>query len=270
MKKYTFAAIFIITIFLVSCLSIIGNVLSDYTISGVIVERLDSNYSRLRINIDGKNVSYYTENGKYGYLYRKSKGGYRLSNGQHSIYAYSGSTRSDTIYFVINNDRHNFTVNYKKNEESYVIELKEISITPITKKYNNTTENLNNIDKAIKISFDTIDPYLSNNIKIAVINIFSSDKNISEYVLEELSVYLVNSRKYSIVDRKTLDTIRQEQRFQMAGEVDDNSAIAIGQFSGANVVITGSITGEGQMRRLRLKALDVKTAQILAMSSEKL
>jgi hypothetical protein len=37
---------------------------------------------------------------------------------------------------------------------------------------------------------------------------------------------------------------------------------------GANIVITGSISGVGSTRRLRLKALDVKTAEIVAMASE--
>jgi hypothetical protein len=54
----------------------------------------------------------------------------------------------------------------------------------------------------------------------------------------------------------------------MTGEVDDNSIISIGHILGAGVVITGSIDGVGN--RLRLKVLDVKTARILAMSSEKM
>jgi curli biogenesis system outer membrane secretion channel CsgG len=50
--------------------------------------------------------------------------------------------------------------------------------------------------------------------------------------------------------------------------VDDDSAVSIGKLLGANIVITGSITGVGSARRLRLKTLDVKTAEIVTMASE--
>jgi len=65
-----------------------------------------------------------------------------------------------------------------------------------------------------------------------------------------------------------LDIIRAEQNFQMSGEVSEESAISIGQMLGANIVITGSITGTGTNQRLSIKALDVKTAQIVTMVRE--
>jgi curli biogenesis system outer membrane secretion channel CsgG len=69
------------------------------------------------------------------------------------------------------------------------------------------------------------------------------------------------------VDRQTLDVIRAELNFQHSGEVSDEDIISIGKFTGADVVITGAVSGRGEMRRLRLRVLDVKTAQILAMSA---
>ncbi|MDR1618408.1 MAG: CsgG/HfaB family protein, partial [Treponema sp.] len=62
---------------------------------------------------------------------------------------------------------------------------------------------------------------------------------------------------------------KNEQQFQISGEVDDNSAVSIGNMLGANIVITGTIGGTESTRRLRMKALDVKTAEILAMASER-
>jgi len=122
-------------------------------------------------------------------------------------------------------------------------------------------------DNAIAKSYDTLQQSIANGSKIAIVSI-SPDSSESAFILEELMIKFVNSRKFVVVDRHTLDTIRQEQRFQLTGEVSDESAISIGQFLGADVVITGNITGSDNQRRLRLKALDVKTAQILAMSSE--
>jgi hypothetical protein len=65
-----------------------------------------------------------------------------------------------------------------------------------------------------------------------------------------------------------LDKIRTEQNFQLSGEVDDRSAVSIGKILGANIVITGSISGLGTSQRITIKALDVQTAQIITMARE--
>ena len=55
----------------------------------------------------------------------------------------------------------------------------------------------------------------------------------------------------------------------MSGHVDDNSAVSIGHFLGANIVITGEVVNVNKKQRLILKALDAKTAQIIAMTRRK-
>jgi hypothetical protein len=105
---------------------------------------------------------------------------------------------------------------------------------------------------------------------IAVLSISSRDREIAVFVMDEIEYQLVDSRKFEMVDRKMLDTIRNEQSFQASGEVSDDSAISIGNMLGANIVITGTITGTEDTRRLTLKALDVKTAKIVVMVREQL
>ena len=63
---------------------------------------------------------------------------------------------------------------------------------------------------------------------------------------------------------------RQEQNFQISGEVDDASAVSIGKILGANAVVTVNIDGTGDMRRLRLRALDTQTSQVIGAASERL
>ncbi|MDR1029451.1 MAG: CsgG/HfaB family protein [Treponema sp.] len=107
---------------------------------------------------------------------------------------------------------------------------------------------------------------------IAIINIATTTRDardMAEFVIDELAYLLVDTRKFKIVDRKSLDAIRAEQDFQFSGEVDDNSAVSIGKMLGASIVITGSISGSGSTRRLRVKALDVMTAEIMGMASER-
>jgi len=103
---------------------------------------------------------------------------------------------------------------------------------------------------------------------VAVLSIASRDANEGEFVLDELTFLLVNTNRFKVVDRRSLDAIQAEARFQYSGDVDDNSAVSIGKLLGANIVITGSVTGSGSTRRLRTKALNVQTAEILAMASE--
>ncbi|MDR0997984.1 MAG: CsgG/HfaB family protein, partial [Treponema sp.] len=90
-----------------------------------------------------------------------------------------------------------------------------------------------------------------------------------EFAVEELILFLVNSKRYSVVDRRSLDLIREEQNFQLSGEVDDDTAVSIGHLTGAEIVITGSISPYDAAKYLRLKALDVETGQIRAMSSRR-
>jgi hypothetical protein len=182
---------------------------------------------------------------------------------------------------------HTFTVrhdsnSYGENEfkdggdeydyQAYDVIIEEVIDTSVaqSKLRENSVAQGNLRDSAIKSAFETISGILPNGAKIAVVNVSSRDSAESEYIIEELSVLFVNSLKYTVVDRRALDAIRQEWNFQTSGEVDDDSIVFIGHFLGADIVLTGSISGEGEMRRLRFRALDVKTAQVLAMSSERL
>jgi hypothetical protein len=196
--------------------------------------------------------------------------GYKLKNGIHTIYVqgdrnYRGFHKSTAIRFTINNDRHYFVVDGKKVHPFVMVNTQIVPVEVRTQ-----PKNVSLIVTAINNSFNTISQRLPANSKIALINITSSNREESNFVLEELTVLFVNSRKFTIVDRQTLNAIRQERNFQLSGEVSDETIISIGNFTGADLVITGSISGVGEMRRLRLRALDVKSAEILVTSSEKM
>jgi len=123
---------------------------------------------------------------------------------------------------------------------------------------------------AIANASATMSEKITRNSTIAILSVYFSDRNTSEYVIGELEYNFVNTGKFRIVDRRRLDQIRTEQNFQLSGEVSDASAVSIGNMLGANIVITGEITGTGSNQRLILKALDVKTAQIITMAREQL
>ncbi|MCL2139979.1 MAG: CsgG/HfaB family protein [Treponema sp.] len=125
----------------------------------------------------------------------------------------------------------------------------------------------NDIKAAITNSFVELQSVINKESKIAIVNVSSSDTEMSEFVASELE-YLFVKTKFIIVDRAQLDLIRSEQHFQLSGEVDDNAIISIGRFAGANIVITGNISGSGSTRRLRLRALNIETAQVIGVASE--
>lgn len=54
--------------------------------------------------------------------------------------------------------------------------------------------------------------------------------------------------------------------FQLSGEISDNSAVSIGRWLGANIVITGEIVNVNRNQVLTLKAIDVETARIVGMT----
>jgi TolB-like protein len=129
--------------------------------------------------------------------------------------------------------------------------------------------NDNTIEGAVNRAAEALIVDLPNASTLAIISISSRDAEMAEFVIEELAYLMVETKKFKVVDRKSLDAIQAEQNFQYSGDVDDNSAVSIGKLLGASIVITGSISGSGSTRRLRAKALDVKTAEIVAMASER-
>ncbi|MCL2044395.1 MAG: penicillin-binding protein activator LpoB [Treponema sp.] len=123
---------------------------------------------------------------------------------------------------------------------------------------------LERLERVLDISAASLVESIPQNATIAILNIFSSDNIASEYVVDEIEFRLIRTRKFHVVDRRRLEQIRREQNFQMSGDVNDRSAVSIGNMLGASIVITGEISGN----RLMLRALDVQTARVIAMSRE--
>jgi TolB-like protein len=139
-----------------------------------------------------------------------------------------------------------------------------LSATSARKLTNSTT----GIEGAIFRACEALIADLPPKTSVAVLSVASRDRDMATFVIDELEFQLVDSHQFKVVDRKTLDTLRDEQKFQLSGDVDDKSAVSIGKMLGANAVITGSITGNGSTQRLTIKALDVQTAQIITMARE--
>ena len=105
--------------------------------------------------------------------------------------------------------------------------------------------------------------------RLATVYITAEDKSQTDFIAGELE-HILRRKGFVIIDRSELDRIRAEQQFGISGEVDDSTAARIGNIAGASVVITGRVDGEGNLRRLRLRALETSSGQVIGTASERL
>jgi hypothetical protein len=102
--------------------------------------------------------------------------------------------------------------------------------------------------------------------RIAISTRNTNDKIRTEYAAKELEEILVNG-KLTVVDRTSLDDVRKEQSLQYSGEFDKDAIADIGKFTGADIVLTVEIDYIGDSRTLRIRAIDVQTASMIASQS---
>jgi TolB-like protein len=125
----------------------------------------------------------------------------------------------------------------------------------------------NSIHKILPAMNKDLVEKIPGNSTVAILSILSDSPSLSENVIDEIELDLVDSRKFTVVDRRRLADIRKEQNFQLSGDVSDDSAVSIGHILGANIVIVGSITATATSGRVTLRALDVKTGEVIAIAS---
>ena len=127
----------------------------------------------------------------------------------------------------------------------------------------NTATAMDELDSSIREASNYFNGNIPKGSKLAILNLQSEYPNLSEYVVDELISNAISDRIFTVVDRVNLALIQQELTFQMSGEVSDETAVSIGQMLGAQTIISGTISKIGNLFRLRMRALDVETAQIL-------
>jgi hypothetical protein len=117
------------------------------------------------------------------------------------------------------------------------------------------------LDEAINDSMSYLAERLKPGTKVAVLN-FSAPPATANYVIDEMTVFLVDNSSVTVVDRSELELLRDEMKFQISGEVSDESAQSIGKKLGAQTIISGSLSPLGAMWRMRVRALEVETAKV--------
>ena len=103
--------------------------------------------------------------------------------------------------------------------------------------------------------------------KLAVINLDTQTAEVDEETAAGIIVFVenafVNVGKVRVVERKNIEEILSEYKFQSTGLIDENTAIEIGKLSGADIIVIGSINRVGGVFYLNIKLIEVKTGEII-------
>jgi len=248
----------------------------------VVVVKRNNNFAAsavgVNIHIDGENVS----SVRVG-----EATSFTVPNGHHVIHASHplgilGAAPSKKVPFDVNSEKITFLTGYHMGFWTGSTEMTRESIVPLENNVNNrqtatvNTESTNsgyiatdNIEDALVRAAQEVLKNVPQRSKIAIVYITSPNRSITDYISGELE-YIWVKEGHVITDRSQLDRLRQEQSLQLSGEIDDASAVEIGKFAGADIIITGRVDGEGDLQRLRLRALDTQTAQVVGVASERL
>jgi len=102
---------------------------------------------------------------------------------------------------------------------------------------------------------------------IAVVDFNDLPGNITElgrFLAEEFSAALSNNKRgFEVIERTHLKNIIKEHKLSLSGIIDLKTAQKIGEISGIEALVTGTITSFGESVRLSVKLLDTRTAKII-------
>jgi len=242
-----------------------------------IVVFMSKNQGNVRVIIDGRNrLRLYDGNPEATIVPDGMHSTVIVPDGMHKIYANrpksifgAGVEKAVTVY--VSKSRIVLMTKLDTDGNATLNKYLEIPLDgskiPTSKNAEPVNKN-KGLEAAIKMVISSLINKLPNNSRIAVVYVESDNSGVVSLVIDEIEFYLVSSSRFKIIDRNRLDVIIREQKFQTSGAVSDEQVVQIGAMSGANVVITGSVIKSDNTNRLSVKALDVKTGQIIAMARE--
>jgi len=88
----------------------------------------------------------------------------------------------------------------------------------------------------------------------------------AEYFTERLILSSELSNIFTLVERKDIQKILEEQNLQLSGITEGEDAVKIGQILNADILITGNLFGKGDSFELFLRLVRVETGEILSVT----
>ena len=119
------------------------------------------------------------------------------------------------------------------------------------------------IETALQKTAEEFSSSMKKNTTIAIVGIASESQDLSDFMLDDLTLRFVQIKKVTVANRANLDAIKTEMNFQLSGEVSNDSIQQLGAMAGANVVIHGKFIPLGRKYSLTIQALNVSSAEVI-------
>jgi hypothetical protein len=119
------------------------------------------------------------------------------------------------------------------------------------------------LDDAILDAVNFFSTKLQSRTTVAITNFEAETKDLSDFIIQELSVAFANTGNVRVVERRRLEMLQSELNFNMSGSVSDETAQGIGRMIGAQILFSGSIIQYRDMYRMRVQAIVVETAEVI-------
>jgi len=140
-----------------------------------------------------------------------------------------------------------------------------------------TEENKVTLDKLFTRALIQLHDYSSimipNNTPAAVLPIMCSKEELkvnAEYFTANLLYAFSLNKTFTAIERKNLQKIIEEQKLQLTGLTDLDKAVEVGKIMGAEMLIAGELFEKEDCFELYVKLLNVKTAEVLAVTKTKI
>jgi hypothetical protein len=125
-------------------------------------------------------------------------------------------------------------------------------------------QNALTLDETIEEAANFFSDRISEGVTVSVFNFSSDSITLSEYIIDELTIALINTG-IDIIDRNNLNEVNREIYYGFTGAVDDSTAQAYGHDVGVQTVVLGSFTrASDNTYRFRVQAIDVQTKRVQA------
>lgn len=104
---------------------------------------------------------------------------------------------------------------------------------------------------------------------IAVLNFEALEMSSGEVNIlsRRITSLLVETKKFTVTDRNNMESILEEQSFQLSGCTSSECIVEVGQLLGVQKMLSGSIGQLGQIYMIEMYIIDVATGKIDASSN---
>jgi len=146
--------------------------------------------------------------------------------------------------------------------------LLTIILIPLLSCATNKSQNLEySIEDAVFFLAGEINSKAINDGTIAVLNVSTSQEELSSQIITWMENNLLKMGNHRIVSRQKIDPILKEQNFGLSGYISDDTAQSIGKMVGANYVLAGDITNVNGVHYLNMQVLETETAVLIYSNS---